>query len=304
MTTSFTATIRERVQCIETMPAIPAVFLPLLKLLNHSVEDVSLDEVVRLVSYDGTIAAQCLRMAGSPLFGMAQPPKSIKGAVISLGLRRVETILLTCCLGRAFPAKKWALDPAVFWKHSLGCALVCRKFAEKLADADRERAYMAGLLHDIGFMVNCMAFSREFAPAMERACPEGIPLDEAEQATMGFTHCETGQALAEKWKLTDDIVEVIAHHHGVEQSQKSQPLVALVHLSDLLCRMRGLGYGYYERQKVDLVGDPAWAVLLQAHRDLEGVDLVRFTFELDEAVEEVHALVSAIFGSAAAAART
>jgi putative nucleotidyltransferase with HDIG domain len=298
MTASFTATIRERVQQIETMPAIPAVFLPLLKLLSSSAEDAKVDEVVRLVSYDNTIAAQCLRVAGSPLFGLAQPPKSIKGAVISLGLRRVETILLTCCLGQAFPAKKWVLDPAVFWRHSLGCAMVCRRFSEKLASADSEKAYMAGLLHDVGFMVNCLVFSKEFATAMERACRDEIPLDEAELTTMKFTHCETGKALAEKWKLADDVIEVIAHHHAVEESHKAQPLVALVHLSDLLCRMRGLGYGYYERHKVDLVSDPAWAVLLKEHRDLEGVDLVRFTFELDEAVEEIHALVSTVFGSA------
>jgi HD-like signal output (HDOD) protein len=131
-----------------------------LKLLGNP-EEVAVDEVVRLVSYDGTIAAQCLRMAASPLFGLSQPPKSIKGAVISLGLRRVQTILLTCCLGQAFPKKKWALDPAVFWRHSLGCALVCRKFSEKLAAADHEKAYTAGLLHDIGFMVNCLAFPKE-----------------------------------------------------------------------------------------------------------------------------------------------
>ncbi len=297
MTASFTATIRERVQHIETMPAIPAVFLPLLKLLSNSAEEVKVDEVVRLISYDNTIAAQCLRVAGSPLFGLAQSPKSIKGAVISLGLRRVETILLTCCLGQAFPAKKWVLDPAIFWRHSLGCAMVCRKFSEKLAAADGEKAYMAGLLHDIGFMVNCLAFPKEFTTAMERACQDEIPLDEAEQATMGFTHCETGQALAEKWKLADDIIEVIAYHHAIEQSEKAQPLVALVHLSDLLCRMRGLGYGYYERHKADLISDPAWAILLKEHRDLEGVDLVRFTFELDEAIEEIHALVSTVFGS-------
>jgi len=299
MTASVAVTIRERVQQIETMPAIPAVFLPLMKLLSNSGEDPKLDEVVRLVSYDSTIAGRVLRVAGSPLFGLANPPESIKGAVLTLGLRRVETILLTCCLGQAFPAKKWVLDPAVFWRHSLGCAMVCRKFTEKLAAADAEKAYMAGLLHDIGFMVNCLAFSTEFTTAMERAHQEEIPLGEAEQATMGFTHCETGQALAEKWKLAEDVVEVIAYHHSPEQSQKAQPLVALVHLSDLLCRMRGLGYGYYERQMVDLMADPAWAILLKAHRDLEGVDLVRFTFELDEAVEEIHALVAAIFGTAA-----
>jgi putative nucleotidyltransferase with HDIG domain len=297
MTASVTASIRERVQHIESMPAIPAVFLPLLNLLSGSGENVNVDEVVRLVSYDNTIAAQCLRVAASPLFGMALPPKSIKAAVISLGLRRVETILLTCCLGQAFPSKKWVLDPAVFWRHSLGCAMVCRKFSEKLGAADHEKAYMAGLLHDIGFMVNCLVFSSEFAKAMERALQEEIALDEAERLTMGFTHCETGRALAEQWKLADGVIEVIAHHHAIEQCQKSQPLVALVHLSDLLCRMRGLGYGYYERHKVDLVSDPAWAILLKEHRNLEGVDLVRFTFELDEAVEEIHALVATVFGS-------
>jgi putative nucleotidyltransferase with HDIG domain len=300
MTASVTASIRERVQRIETMPAIPAVFLPLLKMLSSSSEEVKVDEVVRLISYDNTIAAQCLRVASSPLFGLAQLPRSIKAAVISLGLRRVETILLTCCLGQAFPAEKWALDPDVFWRHSLGCALVCRKFSEKLTAMDTERAYMAGLLHDLGFMANCLVFSKEFAAATGHACREGVPLHQAELATMGFTHCETGTALAEKWKLGDDIVEVIAHHHAIEHSQKAQSLVAMVHLSDLLCRMRGLGYGYYERHKVDLIADPAWAVLLKEHRDLEGVDLARFTFELDESVEEVHALVATVFGSSPA----
>src|SRR4030081_694037 len=221
MITSSTAMIRERVQGIETMPTIPTVFLPLLKLLSGSADDAKVDEVVRLVSYDNTIAAQCLRVAGSPLFGLPQPPKSIKAAVMSLGLRRVETILLTCCLGQAFPAKKWVLDPAVFWGHSLGCAMVCRKFSEKLANADDEKAYMAGLLHDIGLMVNCFAFPKEFGTVLEHACHQEIPLHEAEHTTMGFTHCESGRALAEKWNMTDDIIAVIANHHAIEQSQKA-----------------------------------------------------------------------------------
>jgi putative nucleotidyltransferase with HDIG domain len=299
MTSPFAEKIRERVKHIENTPAIPAVFLPLLKLLNLPPERADMDEVVRLVSYDNAIAAQCLRVASSPLFGLAKSPESIKGAVISLGLRRVETILLTCCLGQAFPSKKWVLDPTVFWRHSLGCAMVCRKFSEKLASADGEKAYMAGLLHDLGFLVNGMVFPQEFAMAVERACWEEIPLHEAERATMGFTHSDTGRALAEKWKLAEDMIQVIAHHHAVEESESAHSLVALVHLSDLLCRMRGLGYDYYERQRVDLVSDPAWAILLKQHRDLEGIDLVRFTFELDEAIEEIRQLVATVFGSAA-----
>ena len=83
--TDATPTIRDRVQQIETMPAIPAVFLPLMNLLSSSGDDVKLDEVVRLVSYDSNIAGQCLRVAASPLFGLAKPPESIKAAVLTLG---------------------------------------------------------------------------------------------------------------------------------------------------------------------------------------------------------------------------
>ena len=297
MSASIADKISERVQRIETMPSIPAVLVPLLKMLSASPDQVKLEEVVKLVSYDNTIALQTLRVASSPLFGLAKAPQSIKSAVISLGLRRVQTILLTCCLGQAFPAKNWPLDPAVFWRHSLGCAMVCRKISEKLASADKEKAYMAALLHDIGFMVNCLVFSKEFSVAVEFACQQQIPLDQAEQATMGFTHCDTGRALAEQWHLADELMQVIGHHHAIENSESAQPLVALVHLSDLLCRMRNLGYGYYERQKIDLVCDSAWSVLAKEYRELEGMDLVRFTFELDDDLTEIGELVSTILSS-------
>ena len=299
MTAPLETTIRQRVDRIETTPAIPAVFLPLLNLLQLPPDNVTLDEVVKLVSYDNAVAAQCLRVASSPLFGLAKSPESIKAAVISLGMRRVETILLTCCLGQAFPTNGWPLDPTIFWTHSLGCAMVCRKFSGKLADSDGDKAYMAGLLHDMGFMVNCMVFPSEFATAVELARREQIPLDHAELASMGFTHCESGRALAEKWHLTEDIIQVIAYHHTVEPSQSARGLVALVHLSDLLCRVRSLGYGYYESHRVDLINDSAWAILLDEHRELQGMDIERFTFEMDEALDEIHQLVATIFGSAA-----
>jgi len=297
MSAQLSSSIRDRVARIKVTPAIPAVLLPLLKLFNVPAEQADMDEIVRLVSYDNAIAAQCLRVAGSPLFGLARPPQSISAAVVVLGLNRVKSIVVTCCMGQAFPVKRWALPPVVFWRHSLGCALVCRKFSEKLANVDGEKAYVAGLLHDVGFLVNCIAFPEQFEAAIKRASKEQIPLDEAERATMGFTHCQTGEILGQQWGLADEIVEVVAHHHDLEYAGKAQGLVAIVHLSDLLCRMRSLGYGYYERQKVDMTHDPAWGALLKEHSELEGIDLERFTFELDEAMNDIRDLVSLAFGT-------
>lgn len=292
--------IRERVRQIETLPTIPTVFLPLLKLLNLPFDQVKVDDVVKLVSYDNTIAAQCLRMASSPLLGLGKNPDSIKSAVMSLGLRRLQTILLTCSMGNAFPVKNWTIDPTVFWRHSLGCALVCRKFSERLGGGDNDKAYMAGLMHDIGVLVNCMVFPKEFAAALAHASREQLPLEEAERAVMGFCHCDTGLALAENWRMGDDLVHTIAHHHQPESSPADQALVSLVHLSDLLCRMRNLGYGYYERQRIDMAADPAWGILLKHHESLQNVDLVRFTFELDDSMEEIAALVTTIFSGSKA----
>jgi putative nucleotidyltransferase with HDIG domain len=296
MNSTVAPNIRERVDRIETTPAIPMVLQPLLKILGTPAEFVDIEEVTRLVSYDNAIAAQCLRAAGSPLFGLAQPPKSVGAAVVTLGLRRVQSILLTCCVGQAFAVKKMAINPVVFWRHSLGCAMVCRTFSEKLVKADGEKAYAAGLLHDLGFLVNSIAFAEEFAAALATASREQIPLYEAELSTMGFTHCETGRALAEKWGLAEEIIEVIAHHHAIEQCEKSQSLVAIVHLSDLMCRMRNLDYGYYERHKVDLVHDSAWEMLAREHKELNGADLELFTFELDDSMAAICDLVSTMFG--------
>ena len=273
------------------------VLQPLLKMLAMPAEDVDVNEVVRLVSYDNTIAAQCLRVAGSPLFGLAQPPKSIAAAVVVLGLRRIESILLTCCMGQAFPSRKSGIDPTTFWKHSLGCAMVCRKFSEKLPRADKEKAYIAGLLHDIGFLVNALIVPTEFAAAAALAAREQIPLHLAEIQALGFTHCETGFILAEQWALAPEIAHIIAHHHSVEDCPEPRSLTALVHLSDLMCRMRGLDYGYYERRKVDLLSDPAWKILVEENKELTDVDLELFTFELDDAVAQISELVKTIFGA-------
>jgi HD-like signal output (HDOD) protein len=234
----------------------------------------------------------------SPLFGLAKPPETIKGAVISLGLRRVETILLTCCLGHAFPSSGWPFDPTVFWTHSLGCAMVARKFSDMLSCVDGDKAYMAGLLHDTGLLVNCLVFPQEFTVAVGRAREGQLPLEQAEFECMGFTHSESGRALAERWNLSEDTIQVITYHHSVEQGRSSRGLVALVHLSDLLCRMRNLGFNYYERQRFDMASDPAWTILASEHRELNNIDIERFTFELDESLHEIQQLVSTIFGSA------
>jgi putative nucleotidyltransferase with HDIG domain len=289
--------LRSRIVKIDAMPAIPVILRPLLRCLDQPAEQVDMDRIVELVSYDKSIAAQCIRMANSALFMRSSPIESVRSAVMSLGMWRVRDLLFSNSLSQVIPANRWVVDPAVFWRHSLGVALVSRKFAEMIQYPDSEKAYLAGLLHDIGVLVNCMVAPDEFRATMEKAAREQIPLDEAEQATLGFTHSDSGRILAEAWKIPSDIADAIELHHRIGDPERGGPLVALVNLSDLLCRMRDLGYGYYEPRRVDFANEPGWMYLLMKFPSIAEIDLARFTFSLDEYAKEVGDLVATVFSS-------
>jgi HD-like signal output (HDOD) protein len=287
--------LRKRVERLRTLPTSPAVLQPLLKLLRQDPDQIDLKQVEELVSYEKSIAAQCLRIANSPLYTRSRPTESIRAAILSLGVQRIEDILLSACLDRLVPAKKWAVNPEVFWRHSLGCALVCREFAERIEYRNVDKAYLAGLLHDLGILVNSMAYTTEYRQVIEKAVQGNVPLDQQEMQDLGFTHSQSGSFLGRAWQLPPDVVEVIEWHHAVEQAANESPLVALVHLGDLLCRLRGLGYGYDEWLSVEFASEPAWGLLSKHCPRLATMDLMRFTLDMDTYVVRVCELVDSVF---------
>jgi HD-like signal output (HDOD) protein len=287
----------QRLDGLHKIPTIPAVLAPLLRHLQQPVDQIDVQEITDFLSQDKSLAAQCLHMANSPLFGSGrwQKLESLRGAVISLGLHRISDIAMSCGVLNLLPKAKTSLDPVVFWEHSLGCALVCRRLARKIGFCDPGKAYLAGLLHDLGIIVNLWVLPQEFSAAFELARVEGIPLLEAELDSLGFTHCDSGHLLAENWVLASDLIEVVTYHHSPEQSSQDPALVALVHIADLLCRMSGLNYGYVEQRQVNLFEDAGFAILAQNFPSLTQLDWARLTFELDSYMEEVHTLVRAIY---------
>jgi len=298
MSTGLREGMKKRVEQLRTLPSSPAVLQPLLELLRQPVETIEVKKVVELVSYDKTIAAQCLRIANSPLYGRTNGAGSVQTAILTLGIQRVEDILLTCCLQR-FSEGTDGSELVAFWMHSLGCATVCREFAVRTGYREPEKAYLAGLLHDLGILVNALAYESEYRKVLHEARERGVALAEIEFKELGFTHCESGAVLGVSWQLPQSIQEVIQYHHDVERAPAGNPLVALVHLADLLCRMRGFGYGYDEWHSVDMMADPAWAELTLCCPRLGKMDLARFTMDLDAFLPKVQTLLATVFAPTA-----
>jgi len=294
MTPTLRELIRERVERLNAIPTVPAIIRPLLYYLERPVDQVEVQRIVDLVSCDESISAQCLRVANSALYFRSREVKSVHGAIVVLGVRQIREILLSCSLLNLLPKGSWVIDPLMFWEHSLGCGLVSRFCARKANYKEPERAYLAGLLHDLGELVNMLSFQEEFRAAAQLARSEQIPLHQAEHSALGFTHCDTGKILAEHWHLPEDIAEVVEHHHDIQQAKLHPALVSLVSLADQLCHEHELGYGVKDRSTWKLEEDPAWAVLTRDYPTLANVSSAQFHLEMEQFVTEARKLVLSI----------
>ncbi len=294
-TTAAKESLFSRIEGLHQIPTIPAVLAPLLRYLQQPAEQLDVQKITDMIAQDKSLAAQCLQMANSPLFGRWQKVDSLRGAIVGLGMQRISDIVTSCGVLNLAPKESGGLDPVVFWEHSLGCALVSRHFARKISYSDPGKAYLAGLLHDIGIIVNLWMLPREFEAAFKLARDEGIPLHEAEGSVLGFTHCESGRLLADRWELSAELCEVVSLHHSSYESAEHAGLIALVEISDLLCRMSGLNHGFIERREVNLLAQPGFDALVKQCPALQDFDWARLTFELDSYMDEVHSLVHAIY---------
>ena len=294
MTPTLRELIRERVERLNSIPTVPAIIRPLLFYLERPVDQVEVQRIVDLVSCDEAISAQCLRVANSALYFRSREVRTVHGAIVVLGVRQVREILLSCSLLNLLPKQNWVIDPLVFWEHSLGCGLVSRFCARKARFAEPERAYLAGLLHDLGELVNMTSFQEEFRAAAQLARSEQIPLHQAELSALGFTHCDTGKILAEHWRLPEDITEVVEHHHDVQQAKLHPVLVAMVSLSDQLCQLNELGYDVNGPPDWKLEEDPAWAILTREFPTIANMDPAQFLMEMEQFIVEARKLVRSI----------
>jgi HD-like signal output (HDOD) protein len=263
--------------------------------MEKPIDQMEVKRVVDMISCDESIAAQCLRMANSALYFLPQAVKTIHGAVIVLGVRQVREILLACSLLNLLPKEQNSLPALAMWQHSLGCALLGRELAHRIDYPDPERAYLAGLLHDLGELINFVAFPGEARAYLARASAEQITLYDAELASIGFTHCDSGGVVAEMWRLPYHLSEVIRYHHNVQQTKLYPDLVALVSLSDLLCRINELGYGYHEKALPDPLQAVEWEILSAKAAKLARLGPALLVREMSGQVKQVREHVKSVF---------
>jgi HD-like signal output (HDOD) protein len=205
-------TLRQMVGRIGKLPALPKTYGKLQAALAKPT--VAAAEIGDIVNADAAIASKVLQITNSAFFRLRKPMARIKDAVTYLGFATIRNLVLSAEIYSQWkmPAGLSAVDPEQLQTHAQRTAAACKSLAGGRASPDD--AWLAGLLHDIGYWILVQECPDELAQALDMSRAQRLPLIECELRTTGATHAQIGAYLLGLWGLPYSIVEAVALHHS------------------------------------------------------------------------------------------
>ena len=195
---------------LRLVPPFPAIAHRILALVSQ--EDASVQKVGELIKLDPSFAADLLRFANSPLFGLRREVTSLTHAIIVLGTERVRTMATFVALNKMVRASVHIQALRKVWVHSLLTAIIAEEMA-RATGSDRESAYTTGLLHNLGTLGLMSAYPAEYTRLLEVSDEFGLDLLRTERDLFDIDHCAAGAYLAQDWNFPDELAAAIATHH-------------------------------------------------------------------------------------------
>jgi HD-like signal output (HDOD) protein len=213
------------------LPPFPAVAIRVLQLTNN--ENVQLHQLSELISTDAAFASEVLTIANSLVYAPRYPATTILQAIAVLGANQLQGMCLT--VGVRTYLGKSLNHPLIrnVWRHNLACAII----AQELAGAgfmDRDTAYTAGVLHDVGRLALAVIRPNEYAALLATHKGASDSILAAEADLFGSNHCDAGKFLVDDWKLPADFEPVVGEHHSPRRSDGAWNMAELVKIS---CRL-------------------------------------------------------------------
>jgi putative nucleotidyltransferase with HDIG domain len=188
-------------------------------------QEADVAEVVSLLERDEMLAATVLRLVGSTIYAGRTPIRSLREAVVRLGVQGVRDAVFEAALRRGvFAMPEYGDTMTTIARHSTMTAyltrIVCRR-----AGIDADLAFMCGLLHDVGFAGLLLSVTHIEGDAVPPLAMLWKYID--------ALHERASLLLIQRWGLPPIMAEVVGHHHHLHTGDCAT-LSAAVRLADHL----------------------------------------------------------------------
>lgn len=182
------------------------------------------------------ILLRSLSASANTAFGLPGQVRDVNLALGLLGAQRVKETVKWAVAGRATRhiVNSFHFCEAL-WGHSLMCALVSRAVALETGYKDPNRAFVAGLVHDIGFLFLGEDLPSPETQAIHPWAPDG-DISVATSERRARMHEEAGSWMLDRWETLDaDIRDAVCNHHGPTGEENDPILAAIIHVADVIC---------------------------------------------------------------------
>ena len=234
------ATATNIISGIAHMSTLPEVTLRIVDVIDDP--NSSARDLHQIVASDPALSSRILKVVNSSFYGMPRQIGSMNRAISLLGLNAVKNIAVAASLGKIFKSASATpnFDARALWDHSLKTAVACCMVARESGSRCADEAFLAGLLHDIGLMVEMQYDHARFSSILSEleVNSEGVPsanLILAEESTFGVNHQDLGAVLCEQWKFPRSLVSATANHHDPTKLSGDEAMMPwFVHVADRL----------------------------------------------------------------------
>lgn len=176
----------------------------------------NIELLAKIVEKDSALTVELLKHVNSSLYTLRQPIRSVKDAIIHIGINPARMHLLAVGMKAATRALKTKLvNQRNFWNESLQKALFAREIARRM-HLDAGLAFLGGLLQDYILPVLTNSFNKQYLQFLEVPPGQGKDLAEWERETFGWDHATAGAYFAAQWHFPDDLLCSIFFHHSLE----------------------------------------------------------------------------------------
>lgn len=220
--------------------SLPFAAVRLIELASN--EEASVDELYNEIKTNPAMAARIMRVVNSAYYSRRFTIQDLKQAISLLGFLEVRNLALTVYVSQLFesPVYVGEYSREALWEHLVAVATASRMIAEQCGHAAPEEAYLAGLLHDIGFLLLDQTIHRRFCQVLS-LIEENVPTCRVEMRVLTFDHAELGAFVARKWSLPEPVVAAAQFHHKSETYDgPSRTTVDAVVVANFLCSRRGM----------------------------------------------------------------
>lgn len=205
----------EQLRVAGQLPSPKGVALAIMEICRR--EDVTLDDVARVVQADPALSSRLLRQANAAAQG-GRAVASVRDAVLRLGMSSVRQLAMGFSFVDQYASGPCrAFDYAAFWSHALLMAICCQELCRVVRVGTPDDLFACGLLARIGELALASAYAEEYAAILDTRS-EGAALLAIERARLETDHAELTAAILADCGVPKALAEPLSFHEAPETS--------------------------------------------------------------------------------------